>query len=449
MTERQKLRLETKWNWVDTSNPAFAEALDKILNTNANLVIVGAGGVGKSVLIRMASDMLGGNTVVLSTTGVSAANLVNDGVVATTVHSFFGFPPLDIYEGTYLKPNLAQMMAAVDTILIDEISMLNASLTEAIFRTLKTYRSFMDRKLPRIIMFGDVLQLPPVVRMDDKEVYKCFKERYGGVTMFYGSPRFMDAFFETVHLSQIYRQADVSWQGILNRIRVGEMTADDLRMVNTRVVDRDKFINTHPYMMFLVGTHAKEKALNEYYLDYEGGCTFHAETEGSFRKLENVPEHIHIAVGMPVMCLHNNKQQGYQNGTMGRVVRVCPDCVDIRTRTGDVLSVQRERWDEYAYFKGANGTIEHKIVGSMTQIGCKPAFACTIHKSQSLTLDSMMLDPDGLQHWSAGLAYTALSRCTSLEGIGLSKPLEAKHIRVSGQGMDFLSGNYIKGGLFA
>jgi ATP-dependent exoDNAse (exonuclease V) alpha subunit len=165
--------------------------------------------------------------------------------------------------------------------------------------------------------------------------------------------------------------------------------------------------------------------------------------------LENVPETINIAVGMPVMCLHNNKQCGYQNGTMGRVVRVHPDYVDIKTRTGDVLSVQKERWDEYAYFKGPNGSIEHKVVGSMTQIGCKPAFACTIHKSQSLTLDSMMLDPDGLQHWSAGLAYTALSRCTSLEGIGLTKPIEKKHIKVSKQGLDFLSGNYSKGGLFA
>ena len=131
MTEYQKMKLDTKWSWVDKSNPAFADALSKILDTRANLVIVGAGGVGKSVLIRMAADLLGGNTVVLSTTGVSAANLVNDGVVATTIHSFFGFPPLDIYEGTYLKANLAGLMCTVDTLIIDEISMLNGRVQNA------------------------------------------------------------------------------------------------------------------------------------------------------------------------------------------------------------------------------------------------------------------------------------------------------------------------------
>lgn len=447
MTEVQKQILKNEFSWVVLKDSYFTDALNQILDSKENLCICAPGGTGKSVLLKMAASMLPGSTVVLSTTGVSAANLAGEGVVTSTVHSFFRFPPVTVIENPTLCADLAPVMQSIDTILIDEVSMLNASNMDTLLKLLKRYRTFCEKKLPRLILFGDVLQLPPVVENKDQAVLQLFQRKYNGNTMFFNAEEFKDAAFKVLHLSHIYRQDDLEWKYILNRIRLGVQTQRDLDILNTRVVNEREFIKKHDTLMYLCGTNRKVQTLNAFYLDDDNGKTYYAETEGAFDiRNTNHQMEVTIAPGMQVMCTHNAKNGTYQNGTLGRVASVGRDSVYLYGKYGKTIEVVREAWDQYEYtYNKETDTIDHRIIGSFRQIGCVPAFAATIHKAQGLTLDSVLLDPTALSYMAPSLAYVALSRCTTMEGVGLTKPLRMCDIVTNKEGIRFLRDNNLFG----
>lgn len=447
MTEAQKQILQNEFSWVSLGDVRFNEALTQILDGQDNLCICAPGGTGKSVLLKMAARMLPGSTVVLSTTGVSAANLAGEGVVTSTVHSFFRFPPVTIIEEPTMYSDLAPVMQEVDTILIDEVSMLNASNMDTLLKLLKRYRVFCEKKLPRLILFGDVLQLPPVVENKNTTVIQLFQRKYDGNIMFFHAEEFKNANFKVLHLNHIYRQNDAEWKCILNRIRLGIQTQKDLDILNTRVVDERAFIKKHGTMMYLCATNRRVQALNAFYLDDDNGKTFYAETEGGFEiKNTNHQMEVTIAPGMQIMANHNAKNGTYQNGTLGRVASVGRDSVFIYDKYNKTIEIVRETWEQYEYFYNKEADIvEHKVVGSFKQIGCVPAFAATIHKAQGLTLDAVLIDPTGLCFMSPSLAYVALSRCTTLEGVGLTKPIRKSDIVVNKEGIQFLKDNDLFG----
>ena len=446
--KKQKQIYDTLFSWVNLEDPVFLHALDRILNTRDNLSIVGPGGVGKSILLKMASHMLDGNTVVLSTTGVSSANLAGDGVVSSTLHSFFHFPAITVFDGDYTKGALRDVIEAVDTILIDEVSMLNASCMEAVLRCLSVYRRFSEKDFPRIILFGDTLQLPPVINQKDKAVAQYFNDHYFGYTMFFMSVLFQRMPFETIHLHKIYRQKDNRWKQALDNIRMGKVIEEDIDLINTRLVSESDFIKMHDNMMYLVCTNERATALNEFHLDDTHGIEFEAQMSDSllYGKVElppNLPRAVTIAPGMQIMCLHNNKDKGYQNGTLARATEVYPDRVVARKEDGSIIEIGEENWEFYEYvYNKETDHIEPKVVGTYSIMGCKPAFAVTIYKSQGLTLNSMLLDPRGVSWMAPGLLYVALSRCTTLEGVGLTHPIKPKYIRVNQEGLDYLNGKY-------
>lgn len=447
MTEAQKQILQNEFAWVSLSDICFSEALNQILDGQDNLCICAPGGTGKSVLLKMAARMLPGSTVVLSTTGVSAANLAGEGVVTSTVHSFFRFPPVTIIEEPILYSDLAPVMQEVDTILIDEVSMLNASNMDTLMKLLKKYRTFCEKKLPRLILFGDVLQLPPVVENKNDVVLQLFKRKYNGNVMFFNAEEFKKANFKVLHLNHIYRQNDVEWKCILNRIRLGIQTQKDLDILNTRVVNEREFIKKHGTMMYLCATNRRVQALNDFYLDDDNGKTFYAETDGDFEiRGTNHQMEVTIAPGMQIMANHNAKSGAYQNGTLGRVASLGRDSVFIYDKYNTTIEINRESWEQYEYFYNKEADIvEHKVVGTFKQIACVPAFAATIHKAQGLTLDAVLIDPTGLCFMSPSLAYVALSRCTTLEGVGLTKPIRKSDIVVNREGIQFLKDNDLFG----
>lgn len=435
------MELDKKWDWVNKDSKDFSEALDLMLNTDRNLFIFGPGGVGKSILLRIAYDAFP-NALVLGPTGVSAANLVADGVPATTIHSALKIPPVSVLDPkTRISAEAMKIVAGSSIILIDEISMVNASLMDYI---LKLFLKAKAEK-PRVILFGDLFQLPPVVDTQDPETRKHFEKKFDGGYFFFNSMFYKLFKFKVIHLNEIYRQKDPVFKTALNNIRLGIPTQEDIDLINTRVVDKQKFLSEHDMMLYLASTNKVVNELNAEYSkrpEFVAKQSYIAITTGDFdiRKNTVTDLNITIAVGQQVMCTFNNKRNGYQNGTLGKVEAVYYDRVIVRKSDGQRVNVIRERWSNYKLGLDERGKLKYIETGSCEQIACKPAFAVTMHKSQGLTLNSVFIDLSSFFIPDAGI-YLALSRCTTLEGVGLSRPIRDSDIKINGEALEFYADN--------
>lgn len=437
------VELNPKWSWVETESEGFSNALDKIFNTDENLFILGAGGVGKSILLKIVYDHFP-NCLVLSSTGISASNLSVDGVPATTVHSALGLPPIELYNSLRPTENAVNLMTKTKLILIDEVSMIPASLMDYILMVSRYSSDFVK---PRVIMFGDIFQLPPI-KPKDPEVKKYYEKHYDGNYFFFNSKRFNKMKFKTIHLTEVHRQKDQEFVEALNRIRVGLASDEDIEMINTRVIsDKEKFLEDNPMTLYLATTNRQVNHLNdEYSRKFSDFRNYFCEINGNvdLKDFPNVLESVRIAEGQQVMCLANNWEAGYQNGTLGIVEKVFPERVLIRMTSGQRTFVEFHSWKKYEYkYDEEKDEVTHVEVGSMTQIGCKPAFAVTFHKSQGLSLDSIIVDLSSSFVPESGV-YLALSRCRTLEGIGLTRPITQFDIKVNPEALEFLAENYVE-----
>jgi ATP-dependent exoDNAse (exonuclease V) alpha subunit len=436
------MELNEKWDWVETSSPIFEKALDMILNTNENLFIMGPGGVGKSIMLRMAYDHLD-NVLVMGSTGISASNLVQDDIPATTIHSALTIPPLDIYAGLKVTSKTRAMLLNAKVILIDEVSMVNASLMDYI---LSIIINAPKTRRPRLILFGDIFQLPPVAPKRYSEEHAYFERMYNGKYFFFNANLYKKMGFKTIHLDQVYRQEDEAFKDALFRIRVGMQTSRDLKLVNTRVLKADNHMEKHPVLLYLASTNAVVNRLNEKYCSdpkFKMKKHYRARIEDEFHlsKYPHLESHISLSVGQQVMCTANNKSGGYQNGTLGVVESMSEDSVQIVTKNNTHVSVGKATWKEYAFSYNENsGRIDHMVIGTFTQIACKPAYAVTFHKSQGLTLDALYVDLTASWVPESGV-YLALSRCTTLEGIGLSRNITNRDIVVNDEAVEFMRNN--------
>jgi ATP-dependent exoDNAse (exonuclease V) alpha subunit len=438
------MELNPKWSWVETDSKQFSAALDAILNTDDNLFLIGPAGVGKSILLKIAYDHFR-NVLVLGPTGISAANLSTDGVPATTIHSALKIPPVNVYNTLRLSNDAINLITRTKLILIDEISMVNASLMDFVLKASRLSSEFVK---PRIIIFGDIFQLPPVRSDNIYAVSKYFDKIYDGNYFFFSARLYEKFKFKTFHLNEVYRQKDPVFKNALNRIRLGVCTQEDLDLINTRVVkNKQEFIDSHPYMLYLASTNKIVNKLNLQYTarpEFTKRITYEAILKGDFdiRNHPGLDYKIEIAQGQQVICTANNSEGGYQNGTLGIVEDVFEDFVRIRKQDGTVVYVIRQNWDKFEYFLDEEtDEVTHKSVGSCNQIACKPAFAVTFHKSQGLTLDSIFIDLSSKFVPESGV-YLALSRCRTLEGIGLSRPITMDDIIVSAEALEFMLENF-------
>lgn len=435
--------LPKEYEWLDLSDPNFNSALTLILTSSQNLNIIGCAGSGKSTLLKLASKLLKGSTIVLSTTGISSANLSSNNIKGSTLHSFFKLPPLSIFSHSIIKhdPIQEQIMCNIDTLLIDEVSMAPATLIDIIIEILRFYRTPHGLSLPRIILFSDILQLPCIVDSKDPNIKKYYDTVYDGKYFFFNSNFYQDSGnFKTIHLNHIFRQKDTSFQNILNRIRQGTFTDQDLSIINSRVISEEEYFINNEMFIYLASTNKLVDEINSAYLyTYDGPShKYYGVTTGKFdfKKYPFLSEMVEIKKEMQVMCLKNNTIKGYQNGTIGKVLDFSYQDVIITTNKG-ICAVEREKWEQFEYlYDDVTKKITTSPIGSFSQIGLKPALALTIHKSQGLEFENIFIN---LSFVTEGLTYVALSRAKTLEGIGLDHPITRQDIKVSKEALEFLS----------
>lgn len=421
-------------------NSKFKQALD-LIEAGENVFITGKAGTGKSTLLRYFRAKSQQKMAVLAPTGVAAFN-----VQGQTIHSFFGFGPditLEKIKKKYRSPRRAKLYKNLETLVIDEISMVRADLLDCVAEFLEMNGPDKGQLFGgvQMIFFGDLYQLPPVVTGVER---KLFKEVYQS-PYFFDSYAFSKNQFELVHLEKIYRQEDQDFIRVLNAVRNKTVTSKHLSLLNQQVLNQQVGVGSEPDqakltqpIIHLTTTNAKARRINQYYLDqldgkehvYDGILIGDLQTNSL-----PAPTRLKLKVGTQVMLVSNDQADRWVNGTVGRVVDILPaqdqdevELIVVKTRDGQVVEVGPHTWERFEYrYNQKLGRLETETVGSFSQYPLILAWAITIHKSQGKTFEQVVLDL-GRGSFAHGQTYVALSRCTSLAGLNLTRPLRKKDI---------------------
>jgi ATP-dependent DNA helicase PIF1 len=359
----------------------------------------------------------------LAPTGVAALN-----VGGQTIHSFFQFPPTLIDPHSIRKRKNTKLFRALQTLMIDEVSMVRADVMAGIDRALRVQRENLTTPFGgvQVVLCGDLLQLPPIVH--DGELKTFLDAQYGG-PYFFGAPVFEELRPFSVELTTIYRQRDETFIRILNRIRARDVDAALFALLNARV-----------------------QRLGEGPQDFSG-ITLTTTNEAAWRKnqacLERItaPSYTYTAAvtgrfdpamfptdavlalkrGAQVMLLKNDPEKRWVNGSLGRISTASEQKVGVEIN-GVSYDVEPQTWQHIQYhYQRETNQINEEVIGTFTQYPLRLAWAITIHKSQGQTFDNVVIDL-GRGAFAHGQTYVALSRCRSLEGIRFSRPVTPRDI---------------------
>lgn len=419
-------------------NERFAEALALMEVGDANIFVTGKAGTGKSTLLALFREKTNRQIAVLAPTGVAAVN-----VGGQTIHSFFGFKP-DI---TAEKAGLAGKKAAgaggrkvyrrIDTLVIDEISMVRADLFDCADAFLRAARKRKSEPFGgvRVVMIGDLYQLPPVVTSREREIFAHH----------YRSPFFFDSLaypqmgVRILELEKIYRQHDDRFIDLLSAVRNNTIDGKGLTLLNSRVVQGPA--EDEGGAIFLTALNSEADAINEERLSKLAGKgrNYRASLSGDFDE-KSCPADLLLRLkdGAQVMLLNNDALGRWVNGTIGRVVRMGEESVQVELEDGSVEEVEPYAWQMFRFDLDAKARrIVSEPVGTFTQLPLMLAWAVTIHKSQGKTFDRAVIDAG--RAFAAGQVYVALSRLRSLEGMKLARPLKKSHVRVDWRVIKFLT----------
>jgi len=371
--------------------------------------------------------------IVLAPTGLAAIN-----VGGQTIHSFFGFPPRLIRPDDIRRSRNGRLMRRLKLMIIDEVSMVRSDLMSAIDQSLRLNRGRPREAFGgvRLLVFGDLQQLPPVVQGGD--VAEHLESAHGGVFFFSVGALSEGAGMSLIELDHVFRQSDEAFLTVLNRIRDGEVTEADLTVLNER---------THPIrtlgegdsFVILTPTNAAAHRINMAYLEAlpAEAKSYEAGISGEFGETAHPTDAtLLLKHGAKVMLLRNDPDKRWVNGTVARVARLEDKRVWIEV-DGKVHEIEPVSWEarRYAYDQTAEKIVEN-VTGTFRQFPLRLAWALTIHKSQGLTLDRVYIDL-GRGTFAHGQTYVALSRCRSLEGLALARPLRPTDIIFDRSAMDY------------
>lgn len=415
--------------------PEYQFVLEAIKRGCPSIFVTGRAGTGKSTLIHYLSKEIR-NCAVLASTGLAAIN-----VHGSTIHSFFSFPPrvLNPDEAFNPKRGIVPVIENLGALVIDEVSMVKPDLVDCISNSLKKVR-----RDPRpfggvsVIFVGDLLQLPPVV--SDSEEAKYYTDRYRSPN-FFSADIFKEVELFPIELKKVFRQTNLEFVNLLDRIRLNSDHREAVARIN-RVCFRDLDPNFVP-SLFLVPTNALAKAINTQSLnDLQAPLhIFEAIIKGRFDVQKDrfqAPHRLEIKEGAQILFV-KNKRPYWLNGTLGTVTNIGKNTLRVEIQnTGNTVTVQRESWKkiEYKYDRLKKRMI-WETVGWFTQFPIRLGWAITIHKSQGMTLESVSINMGERGAFCSGQTYVALSRCKTLDGISLVRPISMNDVKADQAILDF------------
>lgn len=401
-------------------------AWDFVENTGRSIFLTGKAGTGKTTFLRSVMQQSRKRPIVVAPTGVAA---INAGGV--TIHSFFQLPFSPYVPGAKVESKFdfskekRKIIASIDLLIIDEISMVRADLLDAIDAVLRRFR---DHSQPfggvQLLLIGDLAQLTPVVTPEDERLLKPYYD----TPYFFGSKALQQIDYVTIQLEHVYRQQDESFIQILNEVRNGHPSAKTLAELNSRVGPANAQLairlTTHNHLANYYNESELQKLPGRSY-------HYHAEIKGTFPDYSYpTAETLELKEGAQVMFVKNDPsgEHLYYNGRIGRVMSAGEKHLTVYCE-GDANAIEVEplEWENTRYtLNEVTREIESEVQGTFKQLPLRLAWAITIHKSQGLTFDHAIIDAN--QSFAPGQVYVALSRCRTLEGLVLANPLEARSI---------------------
>ncbi len=420
-------------------NLQFERVLSFVNQTNQLIFLTGKAGTGKTTLLKYIKANTLKQISIIAPTGVAAIN-----AGGSTIHSFFQFPfspfipalkessIIDTSKNILPVPKYNSQRLAIfrnlELLIIDEVSMVRADMLDQIDTTLRQIRK--KDHLPfggvQVLLIGDMFQLPPVIKQEE---WKLLNE-------IYNSPYFFDSHVIInnppvyIELDKIYRQSESIFIDLLNKVRNNQLDLDNLTLLNSfykPIITQNDYQNS----ITLTTHNSKADEINSKNLNAinEKLYKYKSKVDGIFSD-KNFPadRELFLKKGTRVMFLKNNTEKNYYNGKIGIVSYLDDDKIMVKCDEDKYeIEVEKEIWTNISYkLDKSTKQINEEILGNFTQYPLRLAWAITIHKSQGLTFDKLIID--AADSFSSGQVYVALSRCRSLNGLTLSTIISSKSL---------------------
>lgn len=437
--KEKALRLRPRgFEFVNFDDPCFTRAFLSCFSLNAAAtVILGPGGSGKSVILKMIAAHYGRKCLLLAPTGIAAHNIDNPWSAPRTIHAGLGLPviPYMPMHAMFRKP--LEALHDKDVVMIDEISMINAPLIDCIIRHIREANRDRKRKI-KLICLGDEYQLQPP--FDEAKLRPILKEHPGLFEKwsFMNSGQLMALKPDVYVLETVYRQSNPKFKEVLNHVRMGIPEEEDIKYLNALVKpESDKkalvLAATNKEVDAVNNEHIAELGRNQKPQLFDADFLFGKEiTDCGFS------QHLELYKGQRVMCTKNLYDEDnspiFQNGTLGTVV-------DFKYSEGNMLPVVRAddgrlypvpymQFEECTYQKTEDGKYEYLPIARALMIPLRSAYCITYHKAQGLTLDKVhLMVPD--HRPQPGMLYLGCSRVRTPDGLSLSSAVTKEMFSLS------------------